>query len=168
VFVFSKSRLPAYLLPLFPALALLVALEFPRIWASQPARWFGIRPIYLIGYAAVLALVSVASISFSQRSSWKHEGEALRAKLSGQDYELLILSPGDASSLEFYLAPERVKIIPAGTDIDASHSTAEEPHLIFAHQIKPPSGKTFSAPILLEFKNHCTLWMSPGPAKTAG
>jgi len=168
VFVFSKSRLPAYLLPVFPALALMVALESPRQWSQEPRRWFGLRPAFVIGYTAFLAVLSMASIPLSQRSSWKHDGEDLRAKLSGQDYELLLMSPGDASSLEFYLSPKRVKIIPSGTDIDASHSTAEEPHLIFAHQIKPPAGKTFRTPIFLDFKNHCTLWMSPGPSKAAG
>jgi 4-amino-4-deoxy-L-arabinose transferase-like glycosyltransferase len=168
VFVCSKSRLPAYLLPLFPALTLIVALESPRVWAEKPAGWFGLRPALLVGYAALLATISVASIPLSDRSSWKTEGTTLRGKLSGQDYELLLLSPGDAASLEFYLAPKRITIVTTGNDLDAVHNMAEEPHLIFAHQVQAPAGKTMRAPIFLDFKNHCTLWMSPAIPKTAG
>jgi 4-amino-4-deoxy-L-arabinose transferase-like glycosyltransferase len=167
VFVFSKSRLPAYLLPLFPALALIAALESPRTWSQETPGWFGLRPAFMVGYAAFLAIASVTSIPLSQHSSWKSDGTNLRAKLSGQDYELLVLSPGDASSLEFYLAPKHVKVIPTGSTIDQSHNTAEESHLIFAHQIQAPAGNSFGAPVFLDFKNHCTLWMSPGTSRTA-
>jgi 4-amino-4-deoxy-L-arabinose transferase-like glycosyltransferase len=168
VFVFSKSRLPAYLLPLFPALALMAALESPRVWGQHKARWFGIRPGFLVGYAGILAVLSLAALPLSHRSSWKSEGTDLRAKLSGQDYELLLLSPGDACSLEFYLAPKRIKIITTNHPLDESHNLTEELHLIFAHQIRSPTGKDLPTPIFLDFKNHCTLWMSPRPGKTAG
>jgi len=168
VFVCSKSRLPAYLLPLFPALALIAALQTPRVWSQEPARWFGIRPAFLVGYAGLLAILSVSAIPLSQRSSWKSEGTDLHTKLSGQDYELLLLSPGDACSLEFYLAPERIKVIPTGFPIDESRDPADEVDLIFAHQILSPTGKNLSAPIFLDFKNHCTLWMSPPAGKAAG
>jgi len=168
VFVFSKSRLPAYLLPLFPALTLLVALAAPRVWAQTPAGWFGIHPRYPVVYVAFLAVLSMASVPLSQRSSWKHEGADLRARLSGQDYELLLLSPGDACSLEFYLGPNKIKVVPPDRPLDESDDMAEELHFIFAHQIQTPAEKNYRAPIFIDFKNHCTLWMSPATPKTAG
>jgi len=173
VFVFSKSRLPAYLLPLFPALTLLLALEAPRWWRQVPARWFGIRPGYMVAYALFLAVLSLASIPLSQRSSWKVEGRKLETQLSRQDYEMLLLSPGEAGSFEFYLAPKRIRILSLGQTADASHDLTTGTHLIFAHEAHSPMRGTCGppanepGPIFLKFKNHCALWMNPGPTRTA-
>ena len=146
VFVLSRSRLPAYLLPLFPALTLILALETPRRWAQTPGKWFGIRPWPLVAYASLLAALSLASIPMAERSSWKREAIDLQGRLVA-DYELITLSAGDAASLEFYLASPRIEHLRAKAGVPPALETVQQeaaewretdegrmPHFVFAQK----------------------------------
>jgi 4-amino-4-deoxy-L-arabinose transferase-like glycosyltransferase len=174
VFIFSRSRLPAYVLPLFPALCLALAISNPRHWSETAGRWFGIRPVFLVAYAAGLAALSIASISLAERSSWKDEARELQVELFNQDAGLLVLTPGDASSLEFYLAPRTIDIVKAGPSPDpsarktvpevaAEWQTSARPHLVLARAGEAKLFGDLLGPraTLLGTKRHVSLWLVP-------
>jgi 4-amino-4-deoxy-L-arabinose transferase-like glycosyltransferase len=167
VFVLSRSRLPAYLLPLFPALMLILALEVPRRLAQKPGAWFGIRPWLLVAYAAFLAAVSLASIPFSDRSSWKNEAESLRSGLEGQNYTLTVFTTAEAGSLEFYLAPKRIDLLDASGGSTSPGPTKEGqavgPRVLFTRESDASPLQRFSSPALIGIKRHRSVWLVRAP-----
>ncbi len=103
VFTLSKSRLVLYVLPLFPALVLALALDRPRRLREVPGRWFGLRPGFVLGYAALWAVVSWISVPAAGGSSWKGEAARLRKTLATGPVELVLFRWDRLSSVSFYL-----------------------------------------------------------------
>ena len=103
VFTVSRSRLALYVLPLFPALILALALDDPRSWNRPIGRWFGLRRGLVIGWLAVLAAVSWGSIRAARPLSWKEEARRLHRGLEGREPRILLFRQERANSLQFYL-----------------------------------------------------------------
>ncbi|MFN0109105.1 MAG: ArnT family glycosyltransferase [Blastocatellia bacterium] len=80
-FSFSGSKLPGYVLPIFPAIALLVGLELERWWQPTPARnrdgeEAGGSKVLAALTAAFIAGVGVAAVFVSQRELGVTAGSA--------------------------------------------------------------------------------------------
>jgi 4-amino-4-deoxy-L-arabinose transferase-like glycosyltransferase len=127
VFTISQSRLVLYVLPLFPALVLALALDRPRRLREVPGRWFGLRPGFLLGYAALWVVVSWISVPAAGGSSWKGEAARLRVALPPVPTELVLLRWDRLSSIAFYLkTPGEIVSLEDGDRREPWDSLAEE------------------------------------------
>jgi 4-amino-4-deoxy-L-arabinose transferase-like glycosyltransferase len=124
VFTISKSRLPSYALPILPAMILALALDRPRARDVVPGRWFGIHPAAAIGYAALVAAFSWASVPLAQGRSWKKEALVLRERVPEGGVELIAFRQSISPSLAFYLAPDRERLYLTGAGPDPAGALA--------------------------------------------
>ncbi len=103
VFTVSKSRLALYVLPLFPAVILALALDRPRPLRLEPGRWFGLPREFFLAYAAVWMIVSWVSVPLAAHSSWKGAAGRLERTLPPGPVELVVFRETRLHSLSFYL-----------------------------------------------------------------
>ena len=70
-FSFSGSKLPGYILPVFPALALLIGDELDRRWEAAQFGWLGVLMGLLIALAGVgVSIIGPRELGMSGRGAW--------------------------------------------------------------------------------------------------
>lgn len=81
-FSFSGSKLPGYILPIFPALALLIGLELVRWWEDstppQQARLVAaVTGVFMLAVGAAAGIVGQRELGLAQNAAWTMAGIAI-------------------------------------------------------------------------------------------
>ena len=121
VFCLSRSRMPLYLLPLFPALALLVAMQRQREGRDLPD-WRGIA-----AWAALLMTLQVASASWPTHKDAAQWAQAIRERVPGKIEEVCFVEDMARYGLRLELGTEIEKLSlypdPADKRINPTHDS---------------------------------------------
>ena len=104
VFCISRSRLPLYLLPLFPALALLVAMQRQREGRGLPD-WRAI-----VGWAALLLALAIGSAMWKTHKDAAQWAKAIRERVSGPVDEVCFIEDMARYGLHVELGAEVEKL----------------------------------------------------------
>ena len=121
VFCLSRSRMPLYLLPLFPALALLVAMQRQREGRDLPG-WRGIA-----AWAALLMALQVASAFWPTHKDAAQWAQAIRERVPGKIEEVCFVEDMARYGLRLELGTEIEKLSlypdPADKRINPTHDS---------------------------------------------
>ena len=121
VFCLSRSRMPLYLLPLFPALALLVAMQRQREARGLPG-WRGIA-----AWAALLMALQVASAFWPTHKDAAQWAQAIRERVPGKIEEVCFVEDMARYGLRLELGTEIEKLSlypdPADKRINPTHDS---------------------------------------------
>ncbi len=98
VFMLARSRLPLYLLPLFPALALVVA----RLWMAEPERLS--RRLFWIPFVAVaLVLLKFGVAHIDNNKDMRHFAKVIDRMVPYTPKEVVFIDESPRYGLGFYL-----------------------------------------------------------------
>jgi 4-amino-4-deoxy-L-arabinose transferase len=118
LFALSKSRLPLYLLPLYPAVALAIARGLAPSGAAPP--WARIHATAGAAIAVLIAIKAVAAFVPSKRDATRVYREAVAA--AGPDARLALYEEPEFYGFEFHAGRELVRMSATGAEPWADQS----------------------------------------------
>lgn len=153
VFEIVVTKLPHYVLPLYPAIAILIAARFDpvdlsrRIWLERGALWWFVAPL-VVGFAAVIALIvregnsgvlawpfAAAAIIFGLRAWWLYGADGPERAILRAGLASILL----AIAVYGVVLPSFVSLFPSRTIAQALRATDCEKPVAAAAGFHEPS-----------------------------
>lgn len=124
VFTLAKTRLFWYILPLYPAVALLVSLGLSIFTKTRAGK--GILNLFIVFFAIFTLQRIATAVELSKKSSPMPDRNAVAHNLSGKTKTLMVLVPESERTAE--------SILPADLRISSSFRYGGMPSIVFYYQ----------------------------------